>query len=354
MPIVQIADVIVPAQFTTYQVENSFVSTAFAQSGVAVPNGVMQDQLQAGAQQFQVPVWGDLTNPDGSDYEPNYSNDNPSQLSVPNKINAHQQVVRKSFMNNSWAATDFASELSGDNALDRIQSRVLAYWDRVQERRLIASLIGVLYSNVNNNAADMVLDISGNTGQVGSTTSPLFNATAVIQAAATLGDRMEDVKTIAMHSHVYTQAQINDEIQFIPNSLGQPIKTYRGMAVVIDDNLIVSAGTPANGSTAAVPAKYVSILFGTGAVGYAVAEPRVGLGTELFRIPSAGNGAGVTQLYSRMNHAISPLGFSWSDGIGANAIANDSPSLSDLANAQHWTRVAISRKSIPLAFLVSQ
>lgn len=56
----QIADVIVPAEFTAYQVENSLVSTALFLSGVAVPNGEMASQLQAGAQSFSVPFWSDL------------------------------------------------------------------------------------------------------------------------------------------------------------------------------------------------------------------------------------------------------------------------------------------------------
>ena len=38
---VQIADVVVPAEFTAYQVENSMVSTALYRSGVALPNGEM-------------------------------------------------------------------------------------------------------------------------------------------------------------------------------------------------------------------------------------------------------------------------------------------------------------------------
>lgn len=57
---VQITDVVVPAEFTAYQVENSMVSTALFQSGVVLPNGEMQAQLQAGAQQFTVPFWSDI------------------------------------------------------------------------------------------------------------------------------------------------------------------------------------------------------------------------------------------------------------------------------------------------------
>jgi hypothetical protein len=45
---VQITDVVVPAEFTAYQVENSMVSTALFQSGVVFPNGEMRAQLQAG------------------------------------------------------------------------------------------------------------------------------------------------------------------------------------------------------------------------------------------------------------------------------------------------------------------
>jgi hypothetical protein len=332
MAAVQIADVIVPEIFTAYQIENSFVSNAFYQSGVALPNGVIQDQLSAGATQFTVPIWNDL-----ADVEPNYSTDNPAVFSTPNKIGAYSLNVRKTFANNSWSTMDLAAELSGSDPLARIQSRVEAYWSRQMQLRLIASLQGILMANVANNSSDMVVDITAGTG-----TAANFNATSVINTAETLGDRLEDVKTIAMHSHVYTQALINDEVQFIPNSEGQPIKTYRGMAVVIDDGLILSTGN------------YLSVLFGAGAVGYGVSEPRSSLGTELWRVPSAGNGGGQTQLYSRMNIAMAPVGYSWSDGTGASAIAGESPTLADLALPAHWTRATSQRKAIPLAFLISK
>ena len=72
---VQIADVVVPAEFTAYQVENSMVSTALYQSGVAVPNGEMDAQLQAGAESFAVPFWSDLP-----DVEADITSDDPTLL----------------------------------------------------------------------------------------------------------------------------------------------------------------------------------------------------------------------------------------------------------------------------------
>ena len=135
MAVTQIADVIVPAEFTAYQVQNSLVSTALFQSGVAVQNGEMAAQLHAGAQSFTVPYWNDPA--DGA--EADITNDDPTMLSTPLKLTTGKQVVRKSFLHKSWSEMSLASELSGSDALVRIQSRVQAYWDAQMEKRLIAT-----------------------------------------------------------------------------------------------------------------------------------------------------------------------------------------------------------------------
>jgi len=112
-------------------------------------------QLQAGSQSFTVPFWADL-----GESEADITNDDPTDLSTPLKITAARQVVRKSFLHQSWSEMSLASELSGDNALARVQNRVSAYRDRQFENLLIATLKGVLFSNVANNSSDMVNDIS--------------------------------------------------------------------------------------------------------------------------------------------------------------------------------------------------
>jgi hypothetical protein len=325
----RLADVIQPDEFTAYQVENSLVSTALFQSGVAVPNGEMSAQLNAGAESFTVPFWSDLP-----DVEADITSDDPTILSTPQKITAAKQIVRKSFVHASWSEMSLASELSGSSALERVQSRVQSYWDRQWEKRLIASLRGVLLSNVANNSSDMVTDISGATG-----TAADFSASAVITAAGTLGDRLDDMKAIVMHSSIYNEALQNDLIEFIPQSEGLPIKTFRGLSVTLDDNL-----------TTPVAGVYTTIIMGFGAVGFAVAPPRTGYGTEIFRIPDAGRGGGQTTLHSRFDVAIQPLGFAWT---GAS-VAGVSPTQAELATASNWVRAYSQRKSIPLAFLVSK
>lgn len=135
----QITDVVVPAEFTAYQIENSIVSTALYRSGVVLPNGEMESQLQAGAQQFTVPFWSDIP-----DIEADITTDVLATLSTPQKITAAAMVVSKSFLHASWSEMSLASKLSGSEALQRVQSRVLAYWDRLSE--LVTSVVAPEYT----------------------------------------------------------------------------------------------------------------------------------------------------------------------------------------------------------------
>jgi len=325
MATTQIADVIVPDAFTTYIVENSVEKSALVQSGIVTRNAAIDSQLQAGADSFAVPYWKDL-----ADDEANIISDNPSTFATPRKLASGKQIVRKSFLHSSWAAMNLANELSGSDALTRIQDRVAAYWTRQAQLRLIASLQGILADNVANDAGDMVNDISAATG-----TAANFSAGAVIDTAATLGDSMRNVVAIGMHSATYKAALKADLIQTLPDSNGGFIQAFRGLAILTDDTLPVASS------------KYTTVLFGPGAVGYGMAAPRIAPGTEVENLPGAGNGGGQQILHSRVNLAVHPLGFQWKEG----SVAGDSPTLAELALAANWARVA-GRKHVPLAFLI--
>ncbi|MEW9570853.1 major capsid protein [Rhodanobacter sp. Si-c] len=325
MAVVQIADVIVPQEFTEYTIQNTMVKSALFQSGVAARNGVIDDQLTAGAESFNVPFWYDL-----ADSEADICSDDPSVNATPDKLSAGKQIVRKSFLHKSWSTMSLASELAGSDAMVRIQDRVAAYWTRQMQKRLIASLNGILADNVANDGGDMVVDISAETGG-----ADLFGAAAVIDTAATLGDAMTDLSAIAMHSDVYALALKNNLVDtFVLQSDGSFIQRFRGLNIIVDDGMPVSAGV------------YTSVLFGAGAVGYGVAAPRIAAGTEIHNLPEAGNGGGQQILHSRVNLAIHPAGYAWKEAT----IAADSPSLAELALPANWSRV-VERKAVPLAFL---
>lgn len=328
MAVVRLSDVIEPEVFTDYMVQNTMTKTVFVQSGVATRNSMIADQLSAGAHSFTVPFWRDL-----SDTEADVVSDDPGQKSTPGKIGSGKQIVRKNFLHASWSAMNLASEISGDDALNRVQDRVAAYWQRQMQMRLVATLNGIKADNVANDSGDMVHDISAKTGDKAN-----FGAPAVIEAAGTMGDSMQDLSAIAMHSDVYRQALKEDLIDFIRDSEGNMMfPTYRGLAVIMDDGLTVNSGA------------YTTVLFGRNAVGYGMAEPRVADGTEIESEPDAGNGGGQQILHSRTNLAMHPAGFSWQEA----SVAAESPTIAELSDATNWDRV-IERKSVPLAFLVSK
>lgn len=338
----RISDVVVPEEFTAYIVQNSMAANALVQSGVMVPNGVIGAQLAAGSDSFTVPNWFDL-----GDDEADVVSDDPAVDSTPRKLSTGKQVVRKSYLHNSWSAMNLASELAGSDAMMHIQARAAAYWSRQAQKRLVASLNGILADNVANDSGDMILDIHGATN-ADVTDATKFSAASLIDATKTLGDALKQLTAVAMHSDTYRAALKNDLIATLTDSQGVPFQTFRGLAVVVDDGLPY---TPAAGAlTTDAAAQYTTILFGAGAVGYGVAEPNVAAGTEIENKPSAGNGGGQQILHSRLNLTVHPAGFSWLDGSGGSAIAGASPTLAELAAAAHWNRV-FERKAVRLAFL---
>lgn len=320
----RILDVIVPAEFTNYVVQNTMETSALVQSGVAARNSEIESQLRAGAESFSVPFWNDL-----SDEEADIVSDDPDVLSVPGKVTSGQQKVRKSFLHKSWSAMNLASELSGDDALARIQSRAAAYWTRQTQRRLIASLNGVIADNVANDNGDMILDVSGLAAG-----AAVFDTESVIDAVGTLGDQMGALAGMAVHSDTYKLMLKQDLIEFLPDSAGRPIASYRGMALTIDDLMPVTTGV------------YTTAFFAPGAVGWGMTAPRIADGTEIENKPSAGQGGGQQILHSRANLAIHPAGFAWQE----DTVVAESPSIAELAVGTNWNRI-VERKAVGMAFL---
>lgn len=333
MATTRLSDIIEPAVFTQYVTANTAEKSALVSAGVVQRNALIDAQLTAGADSFSVPNWNDL----GSD-EADIVSDDPDVSSTPSKVTASKLLVRKAFLAKSWGAMNFASELSGSDALARIQDRVTAYWTRQLQRRLVASLNGILAKNVATYSSDMLADITGQTGDAAK-----FSATAVIDAAHTLGDSLRDVTAIGMHSDTYASAMKADLIQTLPDSQGGFIQTFRGLAIIVDDGL-PKVNTAASGQPEVW--NYTTVLFGPGAAAYGMAAPRIAAGTAIEQKEASGNGGGQQVLHSRNNVAIVPAGFGWVEGT----VTADSPSLAELELAANWVRV-YERKNVPIAFL---
>ena len=331
-----LSDVFVPEVFGSYVNNNSPEKSAFVASGAVVANSML-DMYAAGPGFITtLPFWNDLD----SSVEPNYSNDVFTDVAQPQKITAGEQVARNADLNEGFSSMDLVAAIAGSDPNKRIAERVDAYWMKQFQRRSLAVAIGVYNDNVAANGKDMVVDI---TSQIAGTITDnnRFSSAAFIDASFTLGDSFDSLAAIALHSMVARKMVVNNEIEFVPDSDGKlTIPTYKGKRVIIDD------GMPSFGT--GVDRKYLSILFGQGAIGYGKASAKVP--EEMEREAARGNGGGVETLWTRRRWMIHPFGYKFlSQTITGPGL---SPTWADLALASNWERV-LDRKQVPMAFLLT-
>ena len=333
MATVQLADIIDVTVFQDLPSVNSPEKTAFYQSGIVTRNSLLDGLATAAGKVAELPFWNDID----PTVAPNLSNDNPASIATPAKVVQGEQISRKAFLNKGLSATDLASEVAmGPRAMEHIRNRVDTYWLRQWQRRLIAATNGVLADNIASNSGDMVKSVAAES-IAAQTSATRFNRDAFTDAVYTMGDAASALRAIGVHSAVMAQMVKNDDIVYIPDSMGQlTIPTYMGLRVIVDDGHTVTAGTT-DGFI------YTSVLYGEGAFGYGDGAPLNPV--EIEREAAQGNGAGVETLWTRKTWILHPFGYQQT-----GTPASVSFSLAELAAATSWSRV-VERKNVPLGFL---
>lgn len=333
MALTQLSDVIVPEVYETYTAVNSPEKTAFYESGVITSNAGLNAKANEGGETLNVPFWKDLD----SSVAPNLSDDT-TDTATPQKVTTGKQIARVAYLNQGYSSADLTGEIAGSDPMQHVRNRFGTYWMKQWQRRLIAATNGILADNVANDSGDMVVDVAAeSTGAQTSDTK--FNRDVFTDAVYTMGDMGTDLTAMSVHSAVMQQMVKNDDIVYIPDSMGNlTIPTYMGLRVIVDDGMTVIAGS-ASGF------KYTSVLFGAGAFGYG--EGMAKTPVELEREAAQGNGGGVETLWERKTWLLHPFGFA----TGA-APSSTSYSLAELAAAGSWDRV-VERKNVPLAYLIT-
>lgn len=345
MAITTIGDVVtgnIPV-LASYMTEDPVEKTAFFQSGILTPTPYAAEIARGSSNIANLPYWKSID----SSIEPNYSNDVYQDIATPRAVQTGDMMVRVAYLNEGFGQADLTVELTSQNPLQSVAARLDNFWQRQAQRRLIATALGLYNDNVAATDAyhtqnDMVIDVSGTSG---------FDAGAFIDATQTMGDALmgnggEVLGAIAMHSFVYAQARKAQLIDFIRDAENNTqFAVYQGYRVIVDDSMTV-VGT---GSSR----KFISIIFGNGAIGYGEGNPTVPLAYQ--REEERANGGGVETLWTRRTWLLHPLGYSFTSAVitgnGSETVPR-SASWQDLANATNWNRV-MDRKHIPIAFLVT-
>lgn len=329
-----LSDVVFRDELRDYMQVNTAEKTAFFQSGILTNNNDMSTLLASPTNTFTIPWWVDLD----ASIESNYSNDVYTDIAVPLSVTSASMQARAAYLNEGWNAMSLVKNITNQDPLEFVASRLSSYWQRVAQRRLIATTVGIYNDNVANDGGDMVIDAGGT-----------INAASIIRAKATMGDysgQLGGLSVIAMHSAVQTELQILNLIDFTPLADQIPeFGRFQGMRVVVDDSMPV-VGTGAD-------AKYLSVIFGPGAIGYAEQQPDNDI--RYVEEEERGNGGGAETLWTRRNFVLHPLGFSFLSTTITGTPTTTRPisaNWADLALATNWDR-KFDRKQVPLAFVTS-
>lgn len=340
MATTQISDVYVPEVYASYKAVDGPEKTAFFESGIAVTDPSLVSHFSEGGRVGELPFWNDLD----ADEEPNYATDDPADIATPSKVDAGIQIARMSEPNKGWSSARLSAQLAGSDPMQQIRNRFGTYWMRQSQRRIVASVQGVIADNIANDGGDMVNSIAGATN-ADVADSTLFSRTAFTTAAFTSGDHFDDYAVIAVHSVVAKRMVDNDDIDYVADSAGNlTIPTFLQRRVVIDDGMPMTAAAGTGSGDAA--ATYTSYLFGTGLIGHGERPAKKPVALE--ENESQGNGAGIETLWERKSWVFHPSGTAFQSAT----LTDGDATLAQLRLAANWDRV-VDRKLIPLAALVT-
>ncbi len=365
-PLTQITDVVVPEIFTPYIQQLTEEKARLVQSGILVINPAMSALLSGGGLTFNVPSFRDLDNDDdnvstdtvgdrigltdGTPFTTQAAQDSAlGNDSVPLKTQADQEIAVRLSRNNSWSSADLTGQLAGMDPMESIASRVAFYWARRMQAAFIATYQGVSKDNGASDSGDYSNDIVGASFIDGVTN---FSAEAFLDAALTMGDSMEDLTGVMVHSVVFNRMQKNNLIDFIPDARGETqIPTFLGREVIIDDSMPTGTSAVRGDGSAGVAGVYETWLFGSGQGQLGIGSAKVPTETE--RLPSAGNGGGQEVLHSRVEWTIHPTGHAYI-GTSPNGGPGNGTAANNLNNAGSWDRVYPERKQIKFARLITR
>jgi hypothetical protein len=332
---VRLSDIIDVTVYRDLAPVNDPSKTDFWTSGVVASNPLLDELANSAGKTAELPFWLDIDQEDDA----NISTDDPTVEATPSKVTQGEQIARKQMVNKGWSAMNLAMDLAmGENALQHIRDREGNYFSQEYQKRLLAASLGIMADNVANDSSDMTHDIAAE-DIASQTVNTRFSRQAFINSAYTMGDKVDGIVAMAVNSVVMKQMSEQGDVEEVRDANGVLVeRSYMGRRLIMDDNMpIIAGGTDGF--------KYVSVLFGAGAIGH-------GEGTPLkpFAVATnerAGNGAGQEEFWVRKKTILHPFGFQ-----NTGTPAGNSFTIAELKLAAQWDRV-VERKNVPIAFMVT-
>ena len=270
-----LSNLVTRPEFLQYTSEGIFEQSKWVQSGIIQRNAALD--ARAGGTRVRVPFFDPIA-PSETQILSNSTWGGGGGYLVPANVTADEQIMTLLHRGFAYAADDLSKLGSGADPLAHVRDQLTAAINKLKTGTLSAQLLG-LFGGISGagvlgpNQSDKSF-----AGVPGSMTEANFlNVANVVSTKAKLGERGDELDSIAMHSNVAYYLQQVGMLTFSTSALAASgavvwggggvgvrsteVPFFAGMRVVIDDQLTYLAGGT---STHAV--KYPVYLFKSGVV----------------------------------------------------------------------------------------
>jgi hypothetical protein len=264
-------------------------------------------------------------------------------VAAPLGITTFQEEAVRSYRNQWWSASQLSKyfNLNQDDPIDRILADMGGYWAFRNQVQFLSAWQGVFADNDlapggsdTHTQFDLTLDVSNGGAFVDGQTN--FTAENYINARQKMGDHKNELAIIVTHSVVESTMEKGDLLDYVKDSTGGAPSTYRGLPIIINDEMTKGAGNV-----------YHTYIFGRGSTGRALVNPEMPV--EMSRHAEGGNGAGQTVVWGRVCSCYHPYGYRFTGTPAADGGVSDA----ELALAANWSRSEPQRKLIKAVRLIT-
>lgn len=335
--ITRIENIIKPAVFLPYLLNLTTKLSAFIRSGVVSLDPQFQKLMGelTGGDLINLPFFNDLDDSEDDDPIPA-----EGSIEVDNITSGQDRCILQNRWK-GWGVHDLAKLLAGADPYNAIATLMAEWWVRADQRRALAMLQGAFASS---GMDELSLDISHQEGGAGSATDAnYFNASTFIDAQGLLGDARGKLAVLACHSDVSMSLEKLDLIDYVKGSDGKPLKLFRGLEIVEDDDM---PHTVVDGDVV-----YTNYLLAQGAIAGGVSSynevPPGATAGSTWQMELVRQGeANVSKIINRRRFLWHLRGCKWLDAARAGV----SPTNAELANSANWELVYNKKKMRAVQF----
>ena len=346
-----LSNLVTRPEFLQYTSEGIFEQSKWVQSGIIQRNAALD--ARAGGTRVRVPFFDPIA-PSETQILSNSTWGGGGGYLVPANVTADEQIMTLLHRGFAYAADDLSKLGSGADPLSHVRDQLTAAINKLKTATLSAQLLG-LFGGISGagvlgpNQTDKTL-----AGVPGSLTEANYlNVANVVSAKAKLGERGDEMDSIAMHSNVAYYLQQVGMLTFSTSALAASgavvwggggvgvrqteVPFFAGLRVVIDDQLTYLAG-----GTATHAVKYPVYLFKSGVVSEGIQQDlRLAADRNILSMQDV--------LAVDYHYGYHITGTKW-------AASGDNPTnaatTGNLANTSSWNLVFSTTKMVPVARLL--